>query len=205
MRDNRILIIATVLVLAVLVVGYYLFQQERERQLAVQQEVASPIDLEDSALEEQSSGEAEVTLYYYQTGYDPENRTFLRAEERSLYRLEDPALMARQIVREVLRGPQQIGPGGPGEPTEGPTLVPLTDRIRLRQLYLMEEGMAVVDLGVGNLRGTIVGITSELAVIETITRSLKRNIPEIKQVRFLVNGTESATLAGHVSIRRPFR
>lgn len=205
MRDNRVLIIATVLVLLVLAVGYYLFIKERDRQLAVHQEVTAPIELEDSVLEEQSSGEVEVTLYFYRTGYDPESPDFLRPEERSLYRVEDPALMARQIVREVLRGSQKVALGEPEGEVEGPTLVPLTDRIRLRQLYLLEDGTALVDLGIENLRGTIVGITSELAVIKSITRSLKKNVPEVEQVRLLVNGSEQATLAGHVSIRRAFR
>ena len=48
------------------------------------------------------------------------------------------------------------------------------------------------------------GVAAELSALYSITRSLIENIQEIKQIKFLVEGRERPTLAGHVSIREPF-
>jgi hypothetical protein len=44
-----------------------------------------------------------------------------------------------------------------------------------------------------------------MAAILSITRSLRANIPEITQIRFLIGGQQTDTFAGHVSIQQPFR
>jgi len=37
-----------------------------------------------------------------------------------------------------------------------------------------------------------------------VVRTLTKNFPEVRQVKFLINGQEEETLAGHLDITRPF-
>ena len=75
---------------------------------------------------------------------------------------------------------------------------------RLRQVFLLEDGTALVDLSRQIVHPLLGGVAVELSALYSITRSLKVNIPEISRARFLVEGQERPTLAGHVSIRVPF-
>lgn len=131
-----------------------------------------------------------------------ENRTFsedltfsenlLISETRSIFRTEDTILTARQIIHEVMKGPAEED------------LRIFSERARLRQVYLLEDGTALVDLSREILHPLMHGIAVELSALYSITRSLTENIDEIKRIRFLVEGEERPTLAGHVSIRDLF-
>ncbi|HXK59445.1 MAG TPA: GerMN domain-containing protein, partial [Acidobacteriota bacterium] len=112
---------------------------------------------------------------------------FLIAEERQIYETENKVLQARQIVNEVLKTRPLFG-----------------EEAELRQIYLLEDGTAVVDVSEQTASQLAGGITSEMAAILSITRSLQANIPEISKVRFLIGGRQAETFAGHVSIMQPF-
>jgi hypothetical protein len=43
-----------------------------------------------------------------------------------------------------------------------------------------------------------------MAAIRSITQSLRINLPQVKRVKFLIEGQERPTFGGHVSIREPF-
>ena len=79
-----------------------------------------------------------------------------------------------------------------------------SEAAKLRQVYLLEDGTALVDLSQEVIYPLIGGVAAELSALYSITRSLTENLEEIKRIRFLIEGQERATLAGHVSIREPF-
>jgi hypothetical protein len=68
-------------------------------------------------------------------------------------------------------------------------------------LFISEEGRAWVDLGIGDGRLKNMDTVSELLAIYSIVNSLALNIPGVKQVKLLVNGSDVATLGGHVSLK----
>jgi hypothetical protein len=192
------------------------------------------LDLESSALEARSSGDLEITLYFYRpsatldhldaqtsdefseitvqkipvqeipAAADPgpanawvamvnsENAEVLIWETRSIFRTDDIILTARQIIHEVLKGP-----------SDGEFQI-FAPEARLRQVFLLEDGTALVDLSRQVVHPLLGGIAVELSALYSVTRSLRENIESISRVRFLVEGQERPTLAGHVSIREPF-
>lgn len=199
MRERRRILLAVGLVLVAVVVSYFWLRSERDRQLAVQEAGSEPLDIESTVLEDQGMGEREVTLYLYKPGAVSPQEDFLQSTPGTILQTEDEVLQARQIVNELLKG---IGRQRPGSETAARSYL---DRTRLRNLYLLQDGTAVVDLSADTVNGIGGGITSELAIIRSITRSLRVNVASVKQVKFLVDGKVGDTLAGHISITHPFR
>lgn len=192
MKEYRWVFISLLLVVAASFMAYQLFLSERERHRALEEPAPQEIDLESTLLEEQSSGERSVEIFFYNPGRLPGDRDFLRSRERTVFDVEDRTLLARQIVQSVLR---------PEEESEQESDSAGRTRVELRQLYLLEDGTAVVDLSVAVAPA---GVLGELALIESITCSLLENLTEVKQVQFLVDGQSRTTLGAHVSLHRPF-
>ena len=131
----------------------------------------------------------EVALFFQEADSE-----YLGAEQRKIFLTSSPADQAKQIVVELINGPQ--------EPGLLPTLPPQT---RLRGLYLDRSGTAYVDLSseVADLHPG--GTGEEIATIYSLVDSLTYNLPEIKRVRILVNGEERETLKNHLDLRRDYR
>ncbi len=170
---------------------------------------SSAVDLEATDLKQQSQGDQFVDLYFYNAGKFPSDPDFLVPEKRVIYQIADRTIMAKQVLQELFRGPvQKLGsqePAAENEPVSGQSIFPVFPAgARLRQLYILDDGTAVVDLYGDSVNG-IEGVFHEVLAIQSVTRSLVSNFEEISQVRFLVEGKEQDTLAGHVSISHPFR
>ena len=48
------------------------------------------------------------------------------------------------------------------------------------------------------------GILTEALTIESICSTLRANLPQVAEVRFLVDGQSRATLAGHADLTRTY-
>jgi hypothetical protein len=64
--------------------------------------------------------------------------------------------------------------------------------------------LAVVNLAGAFANGHPAGIETEMLTVESICGTLHANLPQIAQVRFLVDGQRSATLAGHADLTRTY-
>lgn len=192
-KEHRTIFIALALVFLAVMVTLYLYDIEREHQEAVRNVDQNRLDVESNALEARNSGDLAIKLYFYQPGVMAPHPDLLVSETRSIFLTEDIILTARQIIHEVIKGPST---------KEGFRV--FSERARLRQVYLLEDGTALVDLSQEVIYPAIGGVAAELSALYSITRSLTENIQEIKQIRFLVEGQERPTLAGHLSIREPF-
>lgn len=191
MKDVRNIVIAFLLVTTAASLALYSYMSERARQSAVEEVGKEPLHVETEPLEATGREEKVVRLYFYNPRSGGSGASLLMREERALPHTDDVQLMARLVVQELFKGSR-----------DGLRMFP--EQARLRQLYVLEDGTAVVDLPRDVLNAMPGGIASELAVIESITRTLRENISEIRRVRFLVEGLNQETLAGHVSIRNPF-
>lgn len=105
-------------------------------------------------------------------------------------RQPDLQLQAREIAAAVLASAQ----------------AGLLKDLRLRALYLDEAGTAYADLSPAApaLRELKASVETELLAVYALVNSLTLSMSEVRQVRFLVDGREAQTLAGHVDLSRSF-
>ena len=131
----------------------------------------------------------EVLLFFQEADSE-----YLGPERRKIFLTTSTADQAKQIVVELINGPQ-----------EGGLLPTLPPQARLRGLYLDRSGTAYVDLSseVSDLHPG--GSDGEIATIYSLVDSLVYNLPEIKRVHFLVNGEERDTLKSHLDLRRNYQ
>jgi len=64
--------------------------------------------------------------------------------------------------------------------------------------------LAVVNLHGSFVQGHPSGVLPEMLTIQSILQTLHANLPQIAQVRFLVDGQQVATLAGHADLTRAY-
>jgi spore germination protein GerM len=67
------------------------------------------------------------------------------------------------------------------------------------------NGLAYVDFSREFLTNHPGGSTSEIMTINSVVSSLIRNVPQIKEVQFLVEGKKFNTIAGHINCKSPFK
>jgi spore germination protein GerM len=118
---------------------------------------------------------------------------YLTAEQQIVDRSADGVDFGRQVLTALMAGP-----------TKGlsPTL---PKAAALRAFYILNNGVAYVDFESGSFDNHPGGVETELLSIYSIVNSLVLNVEEIRTVKILIGGQETATLAGHVDMRHPFK
>jgi spore germination protein GerM len=143
--------------------------------------------LDQAAIQSTGGPTQTVTLYFPSFSQGK-----LVAETRPLAMAPAPADRVRQIVLALIEGPKQ------GRDRA------LSASADLRAVFLTHEGTAYLDLSSAALAGFNPGIKSETLAVYSIVDSLAANLPEVKQVQFLVQGQEVDTLDGHADLTAPF-
>ena len=193
MNELRIALSLFLLIIIALGVGYYLTEAELKRQRGVGMEepqVTEPVRMPSRS--GTSSREMRVRVFFCAPGATAPGEGFLVSEDRTVLQTGEPVFNARQIVDELIQGPEVEG-------------VPIFRQdATIRQIFVLEDKTAVVDISRKTAESLAGGIRMELCAIHSITRSLVENLEEIDQVRFLVGGKPELTLSGHVSIGEPF-
>lgn len=105
---------------------------------------------------------------------------------------KDPVLRAKQVLNTLLAGPVD---------TELRT-VP-SDAVLLA-FYLLPDGTAIADFSEALGTSTPSGIVSEQMAVDSITRTLEANVPQVRWLKILIHGQEIDTLAGHLDLTRAF-
>jgi len=72
----------------------------------------------------------------------------------------------------------------------------------VRDVYLLNDGSAVVDTNTAFADAHPSGVLAEELTITSIVATLNANDPKITRVKIIVNGAERDTLAGHADLRR---
>jgi len=118
---------------------------------------------------------------------------YLKVEDRIVPNPKSSSKLAHILIKALFDGPKnnfnQVLPKGDF----------------LRAVYIDADNFtAYVDL-----KQTIIpllpgGVTQELLTIYAIVNTLTLNMREIEQVKIIIGGQESTTLAGHLDIRYPF-
>ncbi|MGA7909126.1 MAG: GerMN domain-containing protein [Candidatus Sulfotelmatobacter sp.] len=77
---------------------------------------------------------------------------------------------------------------------------PLASGADIRSVYLVDPGLAVIDVNAALADGHRSGVLVEELTVVSLIRTLSANIPGILKVKILVEGEERETLAGHADL-----
>jgi len=104
----------------------------------------------------------------------------------------DPVLRSKQVLNTLLAGPVDA---------ELRTLPP--DALLLA-FYLLPDGTAIADFSEALATSIPSGIVSEQLAVNSITRTLEANVPQVQRLKILIHGQEVETLAGHLDLTGTF-
>jgi hypothetical protein len=113
----------------------------------------------------------------------------LQPQQASIPLPEDRQQRAQELVRALLNiyldknSPHPIAPGSD-----------------VRDAYLVDPGVAVIDMNSAFADGHRSGILVEDLTVASLVETVAQNIPGILRVKILVNGQERDTLAGHADL-----
>jgi spore germination protein GerM len=116
----------------------------------------------------------------------------LVGEFREIFDTAGPSDRVKQIVADLITGPEGRD-----------ALRALPPATRLRQAYVLENGVAYLDFSAGLKEGIGGGSMEEILAVYAIVNSIAANVPEVRKVGILVNGRVLTTLNGHLDLRRP--
>lgn len=119
-------------------------------------------------------------------------KPFLVAEARTMVvRTGDPSALARRILHGLIDG------------SADGNLSTIPSGTQLRSFFLLDDGTAVVDFSLSFRESHPGGCRMEQLTLFSVVNSLILNVPEIRQVKILVEGTEERTLSGHLTLDFP--
>jgi spore germination protein GerM len=136
---------------------------------------------------DQPLGQRRVKLYFPSSSSGK-----LVAESRHIFDSPSPGDRARQILSDLLEGPNDRG-----------AMRAVPRGVRLRQVYVTNSGIAFADFSSDLKLAIAGGSMDEVLTVYSIVNSLALNIKEINKVGILVDGEECETLSGHMDLRRP--
>jgi hypothetical protein len=77
---------------------------------------------------------------------------------------------------------------------------PLAAGSEIRDVYLVDPGLAVIDVNAAFADGHRSGVLVEELTVVSLVQTLSANVPGIARVKILVEGRERDTLAGHADL-----
>jgi spore germination protein GerM len=77
---------------------------------------------------------------------------------------------------------------------------PLPQGADVRGVYLVDPGLAVIDINAAFADGHRSGVLSEELTVASLIQTLSANLPGIQKVKILVEGKQRDTLAGHADL-----
>jgi hypothetical protein len=77
---------------------------------------------------------------------------------------------------------------------------PLAAGAEVREVFLVDPGLAVLDLNSAFADGQISGVLAEELTMTSMIQTLSTNIPGLVRVKVLVDGKDRETLAGHADL-----
>jgi Sporulation and spore germination len=104
----------------------------------------------------------------------------------------EPVLRSKQVLNTLLAGPVDA---------DLRTLPP--DAV-LFAFYLLPNGTAIADFSEALATAIPSGIQSEQMAVDSITRTLEANVPQVQRLKILIHGQEVETLAGHLDLTGTF-
>ncbi len=104
----------------------------------------------------------------------------------------DPVQRAKQLLNALIASPPS------------PEQRTLPADATLIEFYLLPDGTAVADFSDALATATPSGILSEQLAVDSIVKTLGKNVEKVQRLKILVHGQEVETLAGHVDLSVTF-
>jgi hypothetical protein len=183
MIPRHFYISVSVLIVAVLVMGFY------ARHMRGRAAATPAISTDTRPVEPPVAGPTErVTLF---VAYD--DIGVLRSEPAQIPMPSVRQQRAEEVLRALLA--LYLGKSSPH------TLAAGSD---VRSVYLIDPGVAVIDVNAAFADGHRSGVLSEELTVASLVQTLAANIPGILKVKILVEGKQRETLAGHADLSKFF-
>src|SRR5262249_51708328 len=113
----------------------------------------------------------------------------LRWRPANMFLPADRGLRAKEILRAVL-----------AQYLQSPSPHPLAQAADIRYIYFIRNDTLVIDTTAQFADGHPSGILLEQMTLTSLIETLTANVPGVNKVKFLVEGRERETLAGHVDL-----
>ncbi|MBW2429318.1 MAG: GerMN domain-containing protein [Deltaproteobacteria bacterium] len=151
----------------------------------------APVSRQDERLRPEPASQFQrVPVHLY---FADRHNSFLKSEQRIMLQSDDPTGFGKAIIESLIKGPQKG------------LVRTIPAATELRAIYIDSEKVCYVDLSEAVKSNHPGGSNSELLTIYSVVNSLILNVPEIEQVKILIDGNESPTLAGHIDLQFPFK
>ncbi len=176
-RRSRIAL--TILAFAIAIMGYYALRLKRQAErLPVRvidtRPIAPPI-----------AGNTEHLTLFVADDRDG----LLHRRDTAIALPRDPSLRAREIVRALL-----------SVYLERDSSHPLGSGADVKNVFLVAPNLAVIDTNAAFADGHRSGILVEQLTVASMAQTLAANMSGVTRFKFLVDGKERETLAGHVDL-----
>jgi spore germination protein GerM len=179
---RRILIMFAILALVAVGLGFYALHLKRK--VARDAQTASEQQL---ALAPQSNGPPEpVTLFVADDNDGTLHKTQVTVA-MPVERSERARAVLRNLLSQYLRTPSSHTIGKDSD---------------VRQVFLMDDGTAIVDTDSAFADAHPSGVLAEELTVASVVLTLNANDSKITRAKILVNGQERETLAGHADLKR---
>ena len=113
----------------------------------------------------------------------------LKSQSVSIASSPERQRQAEDILRALLE--IYVGKGSPH---------PLPAGAAVRNVYFVDPGLVLIDVNSNLASGQISGILAEELTLSSLVQTLAANMQGISRVKFLVEGKEASTLAGHADL-----
>jgi Sporulation and spore germination len=178
MIPRHLQITIALLLLAVLLSGIILIKLEQHEKAKARASELAPV-----ALTAESKSEHIRIL----VAYDEDQA--LRWRDTDSPMPQDRALRAEEVLRAVL-----------AQYTQLPSPHPLSRAADIKQVFLVGDNTLLINTNAAFADNHPSGITPEELTVTSLIETVSANVPGIESVKFLVDGKERETLAGHVDL-----
>jgi Sporulation and spore germination len=179
---RRIVLMFAALALIAVALGFYALHLKRrvarDAQTAAEQQLA---------MAPPGNGPPEPVTLFVATDSDGTLRKTQVTVPLPAERSERDRAVLRALLGQYLKSPSShpIGPGAD-----------------VREVYLMGDDTAIVDMNTAFAEAHPSGVLAEELTVASIVVTLNANDSKIARVKLLINGQERDTLAGHADLRR---
>jgi spore germination protein GerM len=191
-QETILFILMGLIVIGLIISGYFLFVKKILPEFEAEKRKSSNISVnneEEVQIAQENfipDQDAQIlSLYFPERGSD-----FLRVELRRVRRKKMLTAQAKQIIEEILRGPEK---------PELYSAIP--ENTNLRGLFF-DKGTFIIDLTSEFSQLNNMGAIEQAISAYSIINSLTELDPGAK-IRFLINGSEPTDEYGHIDLTRP--
>jgi hypothetical protein len=180
MISRRLQIILTVLVFSALALGYYALRLKRRA------EALQVVTLDTRPMTPPVSGLPEAVRMFVADDRDGS----IREQQLSIVLPASPSSRALTLLRVLI-----------ASYLEGTSTHKLGEGADIRGVYFVNDTLAVVDANADFANKHRSGALVEELTIASFVQTLSAAFPKVTQVKFLVDGKERDTLAGHADLK----